>query len=133
MSERVALVGAGVIGAGWAVQLLSRGHEVAVVDPSPTAADVVRRAADRAAPALERMGFGLGDWEPRLWVGADLPEALTSATWVQENGSAGALALGPTDAFDEAVDRLHGAGPPPTRRGLCTPAVRSSSTGADDS
>ncbi len=89
--ERVALVGAGVIGAGWAVRLLAHGQRVAVADPSPHAGDRVRAFIEHARPALTRMGLsGLVDdgWEDRLSVHASPAEAIevVEATWIQESG-----------------------------------------------
>ncbi|GAB3200120.1 3-hydroxyacyl-CoA dehydrogenase NAD-binding domain-containing protein [Nocardioides hungaricus] len=86
MTERVALVGAGVIGAGWAVQLLGRGHEVAVFDPSPDAVAAVRAMVEQARPAIDRMGLGLEGWESRLSVAPSAALVVAGATWVQESG-----------------------------------------------
>lgn len=89
-TERVAVVGGGVIGAGWAVHLLAHGQVVAVSDPNPRTRDYVHELARQAAPALTRMGLtGLtGGWEERLSVHASAPEAAAAvkATWIQENG-----------------------------------------------
>jgi carnitine 3-dehydrogenase len=86
VTERVALVGGGVIGAGWAVQLLAHGHDVAVADPDPGAGDAVRRFVERASPAVERMRLDLSDWESRLRIHSTTAEALPGATWIQESG-----------------------------------------------
>lgn len=121
MSERVALVGAGVIGAGWAVQVLAHGHAVTVADPAPTAADAVRRFVEQATPAMSRMGFELGDWESRLAVHTSAAEAVESATWVQENGPEGeevkAVLLAELDALTgpEVVLASSSSGIPPSR------------------
>ena len=49
---RVALVGGGVIGGGWAGRLVENGIDVTVYDPSPRAAARLRRDGGecRAAP-----------------------------------------------------------------------------------
>ena len=44
--QRVAVIGAGTIGASWAAQFLARGLEVAVFDPAADTADRVRRFVD---------------------------------------------------------------------------------------
>ena len=89
--ERVALVGAGVIGAGWAVQLLAHGQRVAVADPSPRAEDIVHALIEQATPALTQMGLtGLADdgWLDRLSIHRSPTDAIDAvdATWVQESG-----------------------------------------------
>jgi 3-hydroxyacyl-CoA dehydrogenase len=79
----VAVVGAGVIGAGWVVQLLSRGQTVRVFDPSVT--DLGRRV-EEAAEAVTALGGDLTGWEERLSVATTLAEAVEGADFVQENG-----------------------------------------------
>jgi len=80
---RVAVVGAGVIGAGWVVQLLSRGHAVAVFDPSVT--DLAQQV-EEAAGAVTALGGDLNGWEQRLSMATTLTEAIEGAAFVQENG-----------------------------------------------
>ncbi len=88
--ERVVLIGAGVIGGGWAVQMLAHGRSVAVVDPDPRTPDLVHDLAEQAAPALLQMGLtGLAhDWVDRLTVYSSPAEAFAAVgpTWVQESG-----------------------------------------------
>ena len=43
---RVAIVGAGVIGASWATAFLARGMDVVVSDPTPGAEDALRKTVD---------------------------------------------------------------------------------------
>jgi carnitine 3-dehydrogenase len=80
---RVAVVGAGVIGAGWVVQLLSRGHAVSVFDPMVTD---LGSQVEAAAPAVTALGGDLGGWEERLSMATTLGEAVEGAAFVQENG-----------------------------------------------
>ena len=54
---RVAIVGTGVIGAGWAARCLARGLDVTAWDPAPDAEAKLRRAVDGAWPALARLGL----------------------------------------------------------------------------
>jgi ketoreductase RED1 len=76
--ERVTLVGAGVIGASWAVLLLRHGHPVTVTDPAPRAEDAVRKAvADNGLT-----GHGTAE----LRFETDLATAVADADVVQENG-----------------------------------------------
>jgi carnitine 3-dehydrogenase len=42
------IVGAGVIGAGWAARALARGYEVVAFDPAPGARERLESAVERA-------------------------------------------------------------------------------------
>ncbi|MGH6912770.1 MAG: 3-hydroxyacyl-CoA dehydrogenase NAD-binding domain-containing protein, partial [Geminicoccales bacterium] len=55
--ERVAVIGAGTIGASWAALFLSRGLRVALWDPAPDTEVRVRAFVARAWPTLERLGL----------------------------------------------------------------------------
>ena len=55
--QRVALVGGGVIGSGWATRCLAHGLSVVVTDPSPAAAEMVLKTVDSAWPILEQAGL----------------------------------------------------------------------------
>ncbi len=57
-ARTVAIVGAGVIGAGWAAHFLRMGLDVTAWDPAPGAADRLARFVAAAWPALERLGPG---------------------------------------------------------------------------
>lgn len=88
-SGHVLLVGGGVIGKGWAVQLLAHGHRVVLADPA-VGADEVARQVEQSRQAVEGLGGDLHGWESRLEVVADtgggLEAALDGAVWVQESG-----------------------------------------------
>jgi carnitine 3-dehydrogenase len=83
---RVAVVGAGTIGASWAAFFLARGLEVAASDPAPQAEAALRRFVDAAWPALCRLGAAA---EPppqqRLSFHTEPEAALAGADFVQEN------------------------------------------------
>ncbi|WP_439081392.1 3-hydroxyacyl-CoA dehydrogenase NAD-binding domain-containing protein [Streptomyces sp. WL006] len=83
--RRVACVGAGVIGGGWAAHFLARGYDVTAWDPAPDAAVRLRRLIAAAWPALERLGLAEGASQDRLTVTATLEEALAEAQFVQES------------------------------------------------
>ena len=53
---RVAVIGAGTIGASWTAYFLSRGLAVTAYDPSPGAPDLIRRTIVAAWPVLQRLG-----------------------------------------------------------------------------
>jgi len=80
--ERVAVVGAGVIGSGWVARFLARGLEVVVSDPAPGAEDRLRAAIANARPALAALGL---DADPaRPCFEPDLAAAVAGVDWVQE-------------------------------------------------
>ncbi|MFD4338361.1 3-hydroxyacyl-CoA dehydrogenase NAD-binding domain-containing protein [Streptomyces anulatus] len=83
--RRVACVGAGVIGGGWAAHFLARGYDVTAWDPAPDAAVRLRRLIAAAWPALERLGLAPGASQDRLTVTATLEEAVADAQFVQES------------------------------------------------
>ncbi|MFD8594313.1 3-hydroxyacyl-CoA dehydrogenase NAD-binding domain-containing protein [Kitasatospora sp. NPDC059646] len=69
---KVAVVGAGVIGASWTTLFLTHGHEVVATDPAP--------GAERRLRAAVTADQG------RLSFTPDLAEAVADAGFVQENG-----------------------------------------------
>ncbi|MBO1332413.1 L-carnitine dehydrogenase [Streptomyces sp. VRA16 Mangrove soil] len=83
--RRVACVGAGVIGGGWAAHFLARGYDVTAWDPAPDAAERLRRLVDAAWPALEQLGLAEGASPEGLTVAATLEEAVADAEFVQES------------------------------------------------
>src|SRR5260370_7448293 len=84
-ARRVGVVGAGVIGGGWALHYLRMGLDVDVYDPAPAArSDLLRMRAD-IWPLLERMGLRPGASPDRLVMHADLAGAVSDADMVQEN------------------------------------------------
>jgi carnitine 3-dehydrogenase len=84
--RRVAVIGAGTIGASWAACFLARGLEVVGSDPAPGAEAAVRGVIEAAWPALERLGLA-ADADRRRWrFVADPVAALAGADFVQESG-----------------------------------------------
>ncbi|MFI2083572.1 3-hydroxyacyl-CoA dehydrogenase NAD-binding domain-containing protein [Streptomyces rubiginosohelvolus] len=83
--RRVACVGAGVIGGGWAAHFLACGYDVTAWDPAPDAAVRLRRLIAAAWPALEQLGLADGASQDRLTVTATLEEAVADAQFVQES------------------------------------------------
>ncbi|MGW6720245.1 3-hydroxyacyl-CoA dehydrogenase NAD-binding domain-containing protein [Streptomyces sp. NPDC054995] len=83
--RRVACVGAGVIGGGWAAHFLARGYDVTAWDPAPDAAVRLRRLIAAAWPALEQLGLADGASQDRLTVTTTLEEAVAEAQFVQES------------------------------------------------
>lgn len=85
----VAVVGAGVIGGGWAAHFLRRGYDVVAYDPGPGASGRLTALVDRAWPALERLGLAPGAGRHRLRFATSLAEAVDGADLVQESAPEG--------------------------------------------
>jgi 3-hydroxyacyl-CoA dehydrogenase len=84
--KRIAIVGAGVIGASWAAEYLARGFDVVVTDPGPNAEANLRKYVDEAWKDLTNVGLSKGASRDRLTFTTDMKEALSKADFVQENG-----------------------------------------------
>jgi hypothetical protein len=83
--NRVACVGAGTIGAGWAALFLSQGLAVEACDPADGAEDRLRTLVARAWPSLEALGLAAGADPSKLSFKDDLEAALDGAQFVQES------------------------------------------------
>jgi len=83
--RRVGIVGAGVIGGGWALHYLRAGLDVDVYDPAPEARGDLLRMTEAAWPLLERMGLRDGASPDRLSFHDRLARAVADADVVQEN------------------------------------------------
>jgi carnitine 3-dehydrogenase len=83
--ERAAVVGAGVIGSGWAARFLGVGLDVAAWDPAPNAERKARAAIDAAWPAMNHRGVALGASPSRLTFHARLEDCVVGADFVQES------------------------------------------------
>jgi carnitine 3-dehydrogenase len=84
--ERVAVLGAGTIGASWTAQFLARGLSVAVYDPAPDCVTRVREFVEAAWPTLERLGLSANADPTRVSFHDDPAPAVEGAALVQENG-----------------------------------------------
>ena len=82
--ERVAVIGAGTIGASWAAYFLSRGLQVTVWDPAPNAEAFVRGFVERAWPTLQALGATVPQPGP-LGFHADPASACAGVHLVQES------------------------------------------------
>ncbi|MGO1117631.1 L-carnitine dehydrogenase [Rhodovibrionaceae bacterium A322] len=83
--KTVAIVGTGVIGAGWAARCLAHGLDVVAWDPAPGAEERLRAAVANAWPALERVGLWPGASQDRLSFVSELADAVKGADFVQES------------------------------------------------
>jgi 3-hydroxyacyl-CoA dehydrogenase len=84
--RRVAIIGTGVIGASWTALFLAKGLDVIATDIAPDAEASLRRFVKAAWPALERLGLASGASQSNLTFTPDMPAAVKSADFVQENG-----------------------------------------------
>lgn len=84
--SRVAVIGAGVVGASWTALFLAKGLQVMATDVAPNAEASLRRFVDASWPALRRLGLAPGASQSNLTFTADLPAAVRGADFVQENG-----------------------------------------------
>ncbi len=83
--DRIAVLGAGTIGASWAAWFLARGKRVALYDPNPAAEGFARRFIGNAWPTLTQLGLDERA-DPDAWTfGTDPAEAVRGAQFVQEN------------------------------------------------
>ena len=81
----IGVVGTGVIGAGWAVRSLARGHDVVAWDPAPGAEERLRAAVERAWPSATRLGLFPGADRSRLDFAATAEELAERVDWIQES------------------------------------------------
>ncbi len=112
--RRVAVLGAGTIGASWTALFLAAGLEVAIYDPAAGTEARVQGFVERAWPTLERLGLVRASAPAPPSLHPDPAAAVEGAGWVQENG--------PEDL--EAKRALYAAMEP----GLAAGAVVASST-----
>jgi carnitine 3-dehydrogenase len=83
---RVAVIGAGIIGASWATAFLARGIDVIASDPAPGAEEALRKTVDAQWPSMQQMGLSPGASVERLRFVASPEDAVVDADFVQENG-----------------------------------------------
>jgi len=87
MPQRIAVIGAGTIGASWAAYFLARGFDVAAYDPAPNGEAFARRFIDDAWPALEKLStVQPGADRKRFEFFKDPAAAAKGAAFVQESG-----------------------------------------------
>lgn len=82
----VAVVGTGVIGAGWVALSLAHGLDVLAYDPAPGAEEGLRESVRQVWPTLARLGLAEGAEPDRLRFAGSAGEAADGARFVQESG-----------------------------------------------
>jgi len=83
--RRIACIGGGTIGSGWAAFFLSRGVDVVAADPGSGAEAALRKAVADAWPVLEKVGLADGASVDRLTFVGSVAEAVADADFVQES------------------------------------------------
>jgi carnitine 3-dehydrogenase len=81
----VGLLGAGVIGGGWAARFLLAGIDVRLFDPSPSAGEAVRQTVERARRAWRRLTLAPLPAEGRLEFVDTIEAAVDGVDLVQES------------------------------------------------
>ncbi|MEJ8823029.1 3-hydroxyacyl-CoA dehydrogenase NAD-binding domain-containing protein [Variovorax humicola] len=82
---KIAVVGTGVIGAGWATHFLAQGFEVIATDPAPGAEARLREWVDAYWPTVEALGLVDGASRSKLSFTADVAQAARDAVFIQES------------------------------------------------
>ena len=82
--ERVAIIGAGVIGAAWAARWMLCGSDALVYDPGPETERIVNEVAENARHSWERMGLASAR-EGSLTITQSIEEAADEVALVQES------------------------------------------------
>ena len=84
--ERVGIIGAGVIGGGWAAHFLRQGMQVKVWDPAPDAEEKFRERLETTVwPTLEKLGLHPDAKAENVIFTETLAEAVADAQFIQEN------------------------------------------------
>lgn len=85
LPERVALIGGGVIGGGWAARFLLAGVDVRLFDPDPEAERKVTQVLDNARVAWEALGEAPRPAEGSWRMTSSVAEAVADVGFVQES------------------------------------------------
>lgn len=83
--KTLGLVGTGVIGAGWAVRALARGHDVVAWDPAPDGEKRLLAAVERAWPSARKLGIFPGADPSRVRFAPTLAAVAEATDFIQES------------------------------------------------
>lgn len=83
--KTVAIVGTGVIGAGWAARCIQRGIDVFATDPAPNAEETLREVIANATQAMDKVVPVPAEKKGKLIFTKDLKEAVENADYIQES------------------------------------------------
>jgi carnitine 3-dehydrogenase len=87
LPKRVACIGGGLIGAGWALHFMRAGCDVVVYDPEPARAEYLSQVLGKALPTLRAMGMADGAHPTRISFDPRLETALSGADFIQESAT----------------------------------------------
>jgi carnitine 3-dehydrogenase len=79
------IVGAGVIGAGWAARLIENGIHVRIYDPSPAARGALEAVLENSRHAYERLTTAPRNAEGACVFSSSLAEGVEAAEWIVES------------------------------------------------
>lgn len=82
---KAAVVGAGVVGAGWVARFALHGWEVSIFDPMPGFEAGVETVLSRARPCLEALYDCSLPEEGAIVFATEVGEAVAGADWIQES------------------------------------------------
>ncbi len=82
---KIACIGSGVIGSGWAARFLLNGFDVAIYDPAPDAQATTEHILGNARKALAALTTLRLPQEGRLYFAASLGDAVAGAALIQES------------------------------------------------
>lgn len=83
--KTVAIVGTGVIGAGWAARCIHRGFDVIATDPGPNAEKLIREVLENSEAALQRVVKVPPEKRGSFKFVATVEEAVKDADYIQES------------------------------------------------
>ena len=83
--EKIAIIGAGVIGGGWCARFLLMGHDVFVYDPNPNTANIIDEILYNARLAYGKLTNAPLPKEGKLIICVDMNQAVSHADFIQES------------------------------------------------
>jgi len=83
--QRIALLGTGTIGSGWAVHYLAQGKSLTIYDPAPDAEERLGAFVEAAWPKMERLGLSPSADRNAFRFAASAAGAVHDAEFVQES------------------------------------------------
>lgn len=82
---KIAVIGSGVIGAGWVARFLLNGYDVSVFDPNPQSYQRLERVIEQARRSLTKLYDTPLPVRGSLTLSKSLGDAVEGAGWIQEN------------------------------------------------
>lgn len=82
--QQVAVIGGGVIGAGWVARLIENGMEVRIYDPDPTAPQKIEAVLNNSRHAYSKLTMAPRRPEGSFSFAKDIASAVKEADWIVE-------------------------------------------------